>query len=654
MRTTGNSELDILLLERLKSSRCDVWAFVYRWNGSTWDEIQDIDSKAGVNWNKNSLKKKFANYAFMPEPSTISFTVNNENGKYSEGSGTASEGWFDNDTKVKLLAGYIHNEPYTTESSIIPVGSFTDGGDGYYYYQYQIDRKHKYFKELVLTYTNDITLQYRVFNSEIHKDYYDDWTTIEEVAETGRLVDDSGGALTDGSGFLIDTATDTVNIENNYEYIQMRIPSADLTDLTSVTITLNDYFVDLYTDVYYLDTPEFTEPNDPAIPKVKCKGRDSAKYLINSELQPWDYTGDTLTEMIKRVLDQNGVKYTASSISNFTTIATRDNDVNITQPKQSTWLLERFLQIGTLEGAHNVYIDYDSVEDDNVFYVQPKPTALIADYVLDYRNYQSIGSRKKNYDKLLKRITVQTENQSSEPEESKYTNTFASDQTALKVALGSDLNFFHRVEVSGAGSLDAIEIENDYDLTQTYAHLTITAPLTITIYGCSWSGTPATPPNWSGEGISAQNATFKKGNDVKIENPFLNSSTEARTIAQFLTGENGTPIDEATNIVYPYNNLFLQINDMVMLWSRYVFLDDLRYITGINYSWKLDNGIKHSSVFNCSDSGKDFYDNYNFTYDEDGLIYEQGLIWDMGISTPQSTDAEIDSATNIVNNVSFS
>ena len=652
MRTTGDNDLDTRLQTQLKSSRCDMYCFLYRWNGSTWDEIQDLDTNAGISWKKNSKKVKYANYSFLPEPSTISFSIINELGKYSEGSGTAYEGWFDNDTKIKLIAGYIDSEIYSSTDTNVLVGSFSDGGDGYYYYQTSLDRLYKRWGSITLNYSSDITMDYRLFRDEIHKDYYDNWTTITEVADSGRLVDSSGDALTDGSGFLIDTASDTINLDSKYKYIQLRIPSADVTDLISVTFTVNDYFVGFYTDVYYLDTPSFTEPADPAVPKISCSGRDSFKYLINSEIQPFDYTDMTLAEMIKHVLDLNGVKYTATSIDSFSSIDTRDNDVNIDSPKPSTWYLERFMQIATLQGDYNVYVDYDEAEDDNVLYIQEKPDDLIADFVFDYRNYKSIGSRKKNYDNVLKRITVQTESQSVEEEETLYTNTFGSDQTSLKVTLGSGLSFFRRIEVSGAGSLDDIQIENDYDVTQSYAYLTLTAPLTITIKGCYWS---TLPPNWSGEGISANNAVNKKGNDVKILNPFLNSSVEAREISEFLIDNSATPVDEATSINYPYCNLFLVVNDMTMLWSRWIFLDDLRYITAISYTWNINKGINHTTSFNVSDSGRDFYDNYDFIYDETPpLDYDIGLIWDMGISTPQSTDAEIDSATDLYNNVSFS
>jgi hypothetical protein len=654
MRTTGNLDLDTELQARLKASQCNVWSFLYRYNGTTWDEILDLDTRAGITWNKNSKKVKYANYAFLPEPSDITFQVINEKGKYSEGSGTSVEGWFDNDTKIKLLSGYLIEEPYSTSTTNVPIGSFVDGGDGYYYYQAEIDRVHKKYNSFKIYYDNDIELEYRLYRHPKHTEVYDEWTLIDESSSDSYLEDKTGDLLEDQfNENLIENSIHPVTLPvTRYKYLQLRIPSADIVDLLSVDIIVDDYFVPLYTDVFYLDTPQYTEPSDPAIPMVKCKGRDSLKYILNSEVQPFDYSGLSIDALIKKILDYNGIKYTASSITTFPGIPTRDNDVNIDSPKSSQWYLERYLQVAAIEGNYNVYMDYDSVEDDNVFFVQPKPDEFVADFVFDYRNYRGIGARKKNHDNILRRITVQTEEQPVDEEISLYNNTFAINQTDLKVNLGTGLSFYHRIEVSGSGTLDDIKIENDHDVVQSYAYLTLTAPLTITIYGCPWE---SFPPNWSGEGISADNATVKKGNEVKILNPFLNSSSEAKQISEFLITNSATPIDEATNIDYPYNNLFLQVNDMTLLWSRWIFLDDLRYITGIGYKWAINKGIKHSSSFNVSDSGKDFFDEYDFIYDEDPILnYDIGILYDMGISTPQSTDAEIDAATKIVHNVSFS
>ena len=56
--------------------------------------------------------------------------------------------------------------------------------------------------------------------------------------------------------------------------------------------------------------------------------------------------------------------------------------------------------------------------------------------------------------------------------------------------------------------------------------------------------------------------------------------------------------------------------------------------------------------FTLDDSGSDFAELGTFTYD--GIMdYDKGYVYDMGISTPLNTNAEIDAASIINNNVDF-
>jgi hypothetical protein len=57
--------------------------------------------------------------------------------------------------------------------------------------------------------------------------------------------------------------------------------------------------------------------------------------------------------------------------------------------------------------------------------------------------------------------------------------------------------------------------------------------------------------------------------------------------------------------------------------------------------------------FNLDDSGNKFSDQGDFIYD-DIMIWDRGYVWDMGISTPLSTNAEIDAASVLYYNVGFS
>ena len=73
------------------------------------------------------------------------------------------------------------------------------------------------------------------------------------------------------------------------------------------------------------------------------------------------------------------------------------------------------------------------------------------------------------------------------------------------------------------------------------------------------------------------------------------------------------------------------------------FNDDINFITGFKYRWSID---QDSTTFNTDDSGLNFSDISNFNYDEEnGERYDIGFVYDMGISTTLSTDAEIDAAS---------
>ena len=57
-------------------------------------------------------------------------------------------------------------------------------------------------------------------------------------------------------------------------------------------------------------------------------------------------------------------------------------------------------------------------------------------------------------------------------------------------------------------------------------------------------------------------------------------------------------------------------------------------------------------MFSLDDSGRNFSETSSFVYDDTPtpMPYDAGFLYDMGISTPISTDAEIDAASIIIRN----
>ena len=176
-----------------------------------------------------------------------------------------------------------------------------------------------------------------------------------------------------------------------------------------------------------------------------------------------------------------------------------------------------------------------------------------------------------------------------------------------------------------------------------------TGGVQITVYGNEWD---TTDPAAEGEAISLDNMTNFKGTTAKLENPLVLSDSECTTIAESFITQFGTPTEQARNLSWPYLYLFPEVNDNYLLRRRFIFNDNLFFITKIGYNWSINN---ESTQFDFDDSGLNLSDLGDFIYD-DVLDYDKGYLYDMGISTPISTDAEIDTASDAlkVHNVDFS
>jgi hypothetical protein len=93
------------------------------------------------------------------------------------------------------------------------------------------------------------------------------------------------------------------------------------------------------------------------------------------------------------------------------------------------------------------------------------------------------------------------------------------------------------------------------------------------------------------------------------------------------------------------------------MWRRFFFRDNLYFITGIKHHWDRDREPTESTSFNLEDSGRNYDEASGFIWDDSPTanVWDRGFVWDMGISTPQSTDTEINTAADAlkINNVDF-
>ena len=153
------------------------------------------------------------------------------------------------------------------------------------------------------------------------------------------------------------------------------------------------------------------------------------------------------------------------------------------------------------------------------------------------------------------------------------------------------------------------------------------------------------PPRIQGEWMQVMNSSDNIGQTTEIINPLFLSDAEAMEVAEGFIEKFGLPNNEARSITWPYVNFILQQNDMVLLWSRFIYLDNLYFITGIEHKWTQDSG---TTSFSIDDSGLKFEDDGSIIYDRDAfsssvtsLKYDGGFLYDMRF-TPQGVASDVD------------
>ncbi len=158
-----------------------------------------------------------------------------------------------------------------------------------------------------------------------------------------------------------------------------------------------------------------------------------------------------------------------------------------------------------------------------------------------------------------------------------------------------------------------------------------------------WTFTTETnEPQFQGEAINADNTLKGLGSTGQLVNPLLISNTEAHDVAKGTLEDFGQPILEGNNLVYPYLNLLLEINDNTLLWSNNLFVANLFPITGISHHWDRNDKPNQSSTYSLADSGNSFDDVTGGDYEYDTILkYDIGLVYDMALG-PQAKEGDVD------------
>jgi len=770
-RSASTTDRTAEIARKLKADFCKGEMLLYVKVSGSWVYVDDLDTGQRIKIFKSAKRFKYANYNLTPLASSIGFSVINDNGKYSEGSGETVAGYFDLDTEVQIRGGYVLEDTSVTDSATLDLTAADGLSTVFHFYTelsggniiLDIDGPNAdgHFQDLYNVYYDTVRYNsstytpgpYFVASYDLLDRRYKNVTNIDVTANSTNgtifysFADNPGGvggsstAWTSAGATVSGTKSIAITTGTGNKYVKVAVIWDGVSwsgsdNVSDISIDYIDFLEIIYKDNFLLDSPSFTEPEAPQQPRVQCAGRDKFKRAIDTDLNTADLSGGkALDQLVKDICDSIGIPYTAASIADLSSFGNRVLSEGYKDQVKAEQIFDNIMQVLNKEGfQYQMYLEFDTATDDNILFVQPIPSDIVSDFTLNYHHYQSLGSKQKNYDKLLKRLTVFSDQKATQREETLDTTTLSTDPET--VTWTGDAEYKRVVENSGsatptitdvsptsitfasgvgnsvstignkwAGKIGSVTFQdaglNDFSVRGRYVGgedrvYTFTIATAATPDTFNWNGTggggsasgvsitgdwqtiedgveikwnattghtatdvwsaPTTisPPVYEGEWINYANITANKGNTARIVNPLVLSDAECKSISQGFLTKFGSPSNEARALVWPYLNLILEQNDMCMIWSRFIFLDDLYFITGIEYSWTMQSD---RTSFTLSDSGLNFTDEGNIIYDRNdlgssatSLIHDGGLLYDMQYG-PQGTEA--DANTTFPHNIDF-
>jgi hypothetical protein len=276
-----------------------------------------------------------------------------------------------------------------------------------------------------------------------------------------------------------------------------------------------------------------------------------------------------------------------------------------------------------------MYIEYDDTTDDNILYVQLKPTTYEAAFVFNYNRYLQLR-KQKDYGRLLQRLTVLSADSVVTAEEL-LDSDVAQSGTGAQTLTWSGEAVYKRItfETSDNGYTMVIDNVSNEQIDYTITSTTGTGTWTARVYGNKFSGGS---PTAVGEAVNSSNMLNSEGITARLSNPLVLSDAEAETIAEGFVSAFGDPVYQVS-VDYPYLNILMEINDQILIWAKNLFTDDLYIVNGYNIKW---SEYRDSITFNLEDSGRNFGDEGGFIYDRpllDSSIpdieYDKGFLYDM-------------------------
>lgn len=655
------------IIDRLTGSTCRGILNVQVDVNGSWINIEDVDLDVGVKWSTTGKRANIASFCRTPTPAKLSFSIQNQNGKWSEDN-SASEysGLIVNDAKIRIRSGYIF-ENATSVTEIVDLNHLFNS----FFYNLKYSglviipdiagtETDDYFKDLFALQYDEAKYDTRKLtptgycvhtydsavkgnagftginvtaNGTFGKVYYRFFDTKTAIAgfDTSASWAYAGATINGEKTFIFS--------ESVYRYIQVAVIFDGTTwgpdyQVSQIELVFNSYYEYLYTGVFHVDGISETEPEGTQMPLMSVTARDNYKRAIDTDYNLPDVSGMEIDAIIKQICDDIKIPYSATSIADLTAFAARTLTTGngTTEKKKADAVFDWLMEIINQSGAaykYEMYMDYDSTEDDMILFVQPRPTVVEASWVMNYKSYTSLGDKKRNYDKLLQRVTAITDSHVPDSTDTLDTQTYNTAGTKTLSWVG-DAQFKRYTIVINSG--DAIVTQSDVTNTSIVFIITgTTIDVTITVYGDKWS---STAPAFEGEYINQTNMIAQKGFTATRVNPLIVSDAEARLIAKGDIEDYGEPIYEANKILWPYMNLIPAMNDMVLLWSKHTFLERLFFITSIAHDY---NSGGDKTTFAVDDSGHTFAELGSFRYD-DVMRYGQGYLYGMDLGVLVSED----------------
>jgi hypothetical protein len=667
---------------RLRGPNCKAEMVVERWTGSGWAVVDDVDGAAGIDIKKSFKKQKYATFGLTPDASTCEFTVLNKDGRYSEGSGEDEEGAFGLDTKIRVRAGYIlptaalepltlvfpkgecaENRFFRAAPTILGNPRLVPGLAGepeimldLFASRFGAARYGSarlcaagYCASRVDAGARGVAVPYEVRVSATTAGHRVFARTAQGLAEAERGGGSSSEWTEIGQTVAGTAALPYAPAPCRFVEVAVLFEPPDLEgampEITAMELGYRSRAEWLYWDVFYCDTPEFTDPK-LAMPTVSVKARDSWKRALEADVSIPDLSaGVALDDLVRMVADRCGLPYTSGSIADLSAFADRALAGGYEKPVKAADVLEDVMQVLNGEGtSYNMYLEYDAGADDNVLFVQPAPERYIADFVFNYRHYDSIGARRKNYDRLLKRLSLTGSQEFPKAEQQLAQATYSTEGNKTLSWSGKAAFKRYSVELL-SGTEPAVSLSDCRPEEMTFSIAgNLPFSLRITVHGDRWNADPAVQGEWIDHG----NQIAGRGTTSSAANPLLLDDDEARRTCKGMVEKFGTPVNETNALRFPYLHLLLELNDAVLVWARFVFVDTIHYLTGVSYHWDRAEAPADGTSFNLDDSGLRFSDISDFEYDavED---YDIGYVYDMQFG-PQATDEEIDAGSPIVHN----